>query len=87
MRSVVPGGETSTGEGPPRRSRARDRLDPDGGRNPRSSEEPYAARWCFKCQAPKPPRSHHCALCGKCVLKMDHHCPWINNCVGFYNRK
>ncbi len=21
------------------------------------------------------------------VLNMDHHCPWINNCVGFYNRK
>lgn len=18
---------------------------------------------------------------------MDHHCPWINNCIGFYNRK
>jgi hypothetical protein len=18
---------------------------------------------------------------------MDHHCPWLSNCIGFYNRK
>lgn len=45
------------------------------------------ARFCKKCQAPKPDRTHHCSACGRCVLKMDHHCPWLATCVGFRNYK
>jgi len=46
-----------------------------------------SGRWCRKCVKVKPDRCHHCRICQRCVLKMDHHCPWINNCVGFYNYK
>ena len=35
----------------------------------------------------KPDRAHHCRQCEQCVLKMDHHCNWIANCVGFFNYK
>ena len=42
---------------------------------------------CVKCNCVKPPRSHHCSTCGRCVLKMDHHCPWMNNCIGLRNQK
>lgn len=34
------------------------------------------ARFCSKCGRHKPPRAHHCRLCKRCVLRMDHHCPW-----------
>jgi DHHC palmitoyltransferase len=44
-------------------------------------------RWCEKCSRYKPLRAFHCRDCGECVLGMDHHCPWINNCVGHANRK
>ncbi|KAF8621296.1 hypothetical protein AX15_007894 [Amanita polypyramis BW_CC] len=40
-------------------------------------------RWCKKCMAPKPERAHHCSTCGRCILKMDHHCPWLaSKCIG-----
>ena len=45
---------------------------------------------CVKCEGKetwKPPRAHHCRECNFCVFKMDHHCPWINNCVGSRNLK
>lgn len=42
---------------------------------------------CTKCQKSRPLRAHHCSICDKCFMKMDHHCPWIFNCVGFGNQK
>jgi len=44
-------------------------------------------RFCTKCNKYKPLRAHHCKQCKRCILKMDHHCIWVNNCIGFRNHK
>ena len=43
--------------------------------------------FCIHCMTNKPERCHHCSQCNRCVLVMDHHCPWILNCIGFKNKK
>ncbi|XP_050235681.1 probable protein S-acyltransferase 12 [Mercurialis annua] len=48
---------------------------------------PGTPRYCNHCQNGKPPRCHHCSVCQRCVLKMDHHCVWVVNCVGAWNYK
>lgn len=42
---------------------------------------------CKKCHMYKPPRSHYDSITQRLVLNMDHFCPWMVNCIGFYNRK
>uniref|UniRef100_A0A8C9TSX3 Palmitoyltransferase n=1 Tax=Scleropages formosus TaxID=113540 RepID=A0A8C9TSX3_SCLFO len=42
---------------------------------------------CPKCCSIKPERAHHCSICKRCIRKMDHHCPWVNNCVGENNQR
>lgn len=32
-------------------------------------------KYCRRCKAYKPQRAHHCSICGRCIVKMDHHCP------------
>jgi palmitoyltransferase len=41
--------------------------------------------FCRTCRHAKPARSKHCPICRACVQKQDHHCVWINNCVGRNN--
>ena len=55
--------------------------------NNKSSLPQRGRRMCRRCQAYKPPRAHHCSICKRCIIKMDHHCPWVNNCVGIGNHK
>ncbi|CAM9107110.1 unnamed protein product [Phaeothamnion confervicola] len=42
---------------------------------------------CSTCKIPKLARSKHCRICNKCVPRFDHHCGWINQCVGEQNYK
>lgn len=48
------------------------------------SEEP---RWCRKSQAYKPDRAHFDRALNRVVLRMDHHCPWLGNTIGWANHK
>ncbi|KAK8801797.1 hypothetical protein WA588_006082, partial [Blastocystis sp. NMH] len=42
-------------------------------------------RFCPKCNCYVNEGSFHCDMCRECVMMYDHHCVWLNNCIGFGN--
>ncbi|CAL8099320.1 unnamed protein product [Orchesella dallaii] len=55
------------------------------GWEPKDESAKSKLQYCVVCKGYKAPRAHHCRKCGRCVMKLDHHCPWINSCVGHEN--
>jgi len=41
--------------------------------------------YCDRCSTFRPPRTIHCTECKLCVPGYDHHCPWLNKCIGKNN--
>ncbi|SCM03008.1 palmitoyltransferase DHHC10, putative [Plasmodium chabaudi chabaudi] len=62
------------------------RVEPDVKRI-KEREKTGELRYCPYSKVYKPDRSHYCRAIDKTVLKMDHYCPWVANCIGFYNYK
>ncbi|UJR35867.1 hypothetical protein I4U23_028610 [Adineta vaga] len=41
--------------------------------------------YCNICDANVTEKAKHCSSCNKCVYAFDHHCIWLNNCIGGKN--
>jgi len=42
---------------------------------------------CGRCDGYKPYMSHHDRISNRCISRMDHFCPWMNNAIGAKNQK
>lgn len=67
---------TSPSDGSPRQPLHRDL---------RIGEATARIKYCATCKTYRAPRSIHCKACDNCVDACDHHCQWVNNCIGRRN--
>jgi len=50
-------------------------------------DEEEDVKYCWVCQTEVHLNSMHCKYCDKCVSNFDHHCMWLNTCIGSENYK
>jgi len=43
--------------------------------------------YCNICSAYVQVKTKHCGPCNRCCEEFDHHCKWLNNCIGTINYK
>lgn len=41
--------------------------------------------FCDICKCDVGSKSKHCKACNRCTENFDHHCKWVNNCIGLIN--
>ena len=50
-------------------------------------KQDYFLKLCKTCKIAKDLRVFHCKECGLCILRHDHHCPWLSTCIGIHNNR
>lgn len=56
-----------------------------GGGGAETSSEQYCEHCHVYCTEEM--KVKHCTDCGYCIERLDHHCPWMGQCVGRYNMR
>lgn len=52
-----------------------------------ATSKEFTQKFCEHCKCNVNLASKHCAVCDRCCFEFDHHCRFLNNCIGSKNYK